>query len=69
MGNVAVKEDKTAQILSIVNLIAAKHGMKVEVDFENYSINIVPIGDRDERAEVACAIELGEIFENYAEVE
>ena len=50
------------QFLSMINMVAAKHGGKVHVDFESKTIDMdIPVGN-----EVASADEVEKLFGEYA---
>lgn len=51
-----------AQFLTAINLIASKHNMKYEIDFEAQTVLFV--GDKEN--EKACALELEKILGEYA---
>lgn len=46
--------------LTIINIIANKYNMTIDVDFEKGIINFV--GNYNKRAEIACAKELFNLF-------
>lgn len=58
------KQDKEAQLFSMLNLIADKYKMKIEI--KGNIINLV--GDYDKATELACAMELEEIFGNHERI-
>ena len=63
------KQEKETQLFSMLNLIADKHGMKIEIK-DNNIINLVPIdaGNWSREQDIACAIELEEAFGNNANI-
>lgn len=58
------EREKEAQLFSMLNLIADKHGMKIEI--KDDVINLV--GDCDRATEIACAFELDKVFGKYADI-
>ena len=58
------KQEKETQLFSMLNLIAGKHGMKIEI--KDNVINLIPIDVENwsREKDIACAIELEEAFGN-----
>lgn len=54
-----------SEFLTMANLTAQKHGMEINVDYENKVVNFV--GNNDVKAEVACACELSKLFGKLAD--
>lgn len=53
-----------SQFLSLLSIVANKYGMMLDIDIET---NIVTFtGDYDKETEIACALELENMFGKYA---
>lgn len=53
-----------SQFLSLLSIVANKYGMMLDIDIET---NIVTFtGDYDKEKEIACALELEDMFGSYA---
>ena len=59
-----LRQEQEMQLFSMLNLIAGKHGMKIEN--KDNMINLVPIDAKtwSKEQDIACAIELEETFGN-----
>ena len=62
------KQEKETQLFSMLNLIADKHGMKIEIKNNVINLVLIDAGNWSREKDIACAIELEEAFGNNEDI-